>query len=226
MSEREFVAAVAGTIVLFIASLAVAMAATHLYPAIGDGFVTLFRDAILGEINGDTSAILAVKVFLNNLQACILLFLGGASLGVLTAFCYAGYLLVIRRGASDLRRTAGPVAVATASTAVVAMAFGAWYGDLDMTPGPSSLAWLALLGVTAQSLGYLFISLSLPRLPAVITSIILLAQPVATMALAMILLGESPSAWQLAGVVLVIGGIAVATVPLGRVRQAASSPAA
>ncbi len=77
MSEREFVAAVAGTIVLFIASLAVAMAATHLYPAIGDGFVTLFRDAILGEINGDTSAILAVKVFLNNLQACILLFLGG-----------------------------------------------------------------------------------------------------------------------------------------------------
>jgi drug/metabolite transporter (DMT)-like permease len=77
-----------------------------------------------------------------------------------------------------------------------------------------------LLGVTAQSLGYLFISLSLPRLPAVITSIILLSQPVATMILAMVLLGESPSAWQLAGVALVIGGIAVATVPFGRVREA------
>ncbi len=145
---------------------------------------------------------------------------------MLTAFCYAGYLLVIRRGSSDLRRTAGPVAVATASTAVVAMVAGVLIGDLDMTPGLESLAWLALLGVTSQSLGYLLISVSLPRLPAVITSIILLSQPVVTIGLAMILLGERPSPWQLAGVVLVIGGIAVATVPMRRVRQAfGSSPA-
>jgi drug/metabolite transporter (DMT)-like permease len=143
----------------------------------------------------------------------------GVVLGILTALCYAGYLLVIRRGSRDLRRTAGPVAVATASTAVVATVFGALYGDLDLTPGPSSLAWLALLGITSQSLGYLLISLSLPRLPAIITSIILLSQPVATMILASILLAERPSPWQLAGVALVIGGIAVATVPFGRARQ-------
>ena len=55
------------------------------------------------------------------------------------------------------------------------------------------------------------ISLSLPRLPAVLTSIILLAQPVATVGLSMALLAEAPSAAQLAGVALVIGGIAVAT---------------
>jgi drug/metabolite transporter (DMT)-like permease len=143
----------------------------------------------------------------------------GVVLGILTALCYAGYLLVIRRGSRDLRRTAGPVAIATASTAVVATVFGALYGDLDLTPGPSSLAWLALLGITSQSLGYLLISLSLPRLPAIITSIILLSQPVATMILASILLAERPSPWQLAGVALVIGGIAVATVPFGRARQ-------
>ena len=52
------------------------------------------------------------------------------------------------------------------------------------------------------------------------TSIILLVQPVLTVGLAMVLLGERPSLAQLAGVALVVGGIAVATVPLARVRDA------
>jgi drug/metabolite transporter (DMT)-like permease len=135
----------------------------------------------------------------------------GAVLGILTAFFYAGYLLLMRHGGQDLRRPAGPVAVGTASTAVAATLVGAVMGDLDPLPGPRSLGWLALLGVSAQSAGYLLISLSLPRLPAVLTSILLLAQPVATMGLSMALLGEAPSAAQLAGVALVVGGIAAAT---------------
>ena len=148
----------------------------------------------------------------------------GVLLGLLTALCYAGYLLVIRRGGRDLRRPAGPVAVATASTTLCAAAAGLVIGDLDLTPGPQSLFWLAMLGFTSQFLGYLLISLSLPRLPAVVTSIILLSQPVVTVILAMILLGETPSAAQLAGVGLVIGGIAVATVPAGLARRAALRP--
>ena len=58
-----------------------------------------------------------------------------------------------------------------------------------------------------------------------ITSIILLVQPVTTVALAMVLLGERPSALQLIGVALVVGGIAVATVPLGRIRDSVRRPA-
>jgi drug/metabolite transporter (DMT)-like permease len=143
----------------------------------------------------------------------------GVVLGLLTALCYAGYLLVIRRGGRDVRRPAGPVAIATASTAAVAAVVGFVIGDLDPAPAAESLVWLALLGVTSQSAGYLLISLSLPRLPAVATSIILLAQPVATVFLSMLLLSESPSAGQLAGVALVIGGIAVATVPVAAVRD-------
>ncbi len=135
----------------------------------------------------------------------------GVILGLCTAFCYAGYLLVIRRGGRDLRRPAGPVAIATVSTAIVAAAVGVVGGDLDPTPPLTSLAWLALLGLTSQSLGYLLISLSLSRLPAVMTSMILLAQPVMTVGLAMILLGETPSSSQLVGVALVVGGIAAAT---------------
>jgi drug/metabolite transporter (DMT)-like permease len=135
----------------------------------------------------------------------------GVVLGLLTALCYAGYLIIIRRGGHDLRRPAGPVAIATASTAVTATLIGLVVGDLDLLPAPASLAWLALLGITSQSAGYLLISLSLPRLPAVLTSIILLSQPVATVGLSIVLLGEAPSPAQLAGVAFVVGGIAVAT---------------
>ncbi len=148
----------------------------------------------------------------------------GVVFGLLAAVFYSGYLLVIRRGGSDLRRPAGPVAISTASTALVAVLAGAVIGDLDPAPPAASLAWLALLGITSQSLGYLLISLSLPRLPAVITSVILMAQPVATVLLAMVLLGERPSPFQLAGVVLVVGGIAVATVPRERIREAFARP--
>jgi drug/metabolite transporter (DMT)-like permease len=143
----------------------------------------------------------------------------GVALGLLTAVCYAGYLLLIRVGGRDPRRPAGPVAIATFVTAGVAAMVGVAGGDFDPTPPLASLAWLALLGVTSQSIGYLCISVSLPRLPAVITSIILLVQPVTTVGLAMILLGERPSALQLVGVALVVGGIAVATVPLARLRD-------
>jgi drug/metabolite transporter (DMT)-like permease len=143
----------------------------------------------------------------------------GVVLGVLTAVCYSGYLLLIRLGGRDLRRPAGPVAIATLGTAIVATLVGELGGDLDLTPGPASLFWLAMLGITSQSIGYLSISISLPRLPVIITSMILLAQPVMTVGLSMAILGERPSPTQLLGVALVIGGIAVATVPLARVRD-------
>jgi drug/metabolite transporter (DMT)-like permease len=143
----------------------------------------------------------------------------GVLLGLGTAMCYAGYLLLIRRGGRDARRPAGPVAVATLFVVVAGGLAGAAYGDLDLQPSAHSLVWLALLGVTSQSAGYLFISISLPRLPAVVTSIILLSQPVMSVAWSIILLGEAPSSTQIAGMVLVIGGIAGATVPLARLRD-------
>jgi drug/metabolite transporter (DMT)-like permease len=149
----------------------------------------------------------------------------GAGLGIVTAFSYAGYLLVIRTGSRDLRRPAGPVAIATASTAAVAIVFGVLTHELDPIPAWPSHGWLALLGITSQSIGYLIISISLPRLPAALTSIILLAQPVATVILARVLLDEQPSVAQLAGVTLVVAGLAVATLPIGRLRDIGGRPA-
>ena len=144
----------------------------------------------------------------------------GVVLGLLTAVCYAGYLIVIRRGGRDTRHAAGPVAVSTASTAVVAALIGLFVTDVDLVPSWPAHGWLALLGVTSQSAGYLLISISLPRLPSLLVSIILLSQPVATVILSRFLLAETPSAVQVAGIALVLGGIALATVPAGRVRGA------
>ena len=147
----------------------------------------------------------------------------GVVLGTLTAFAYAGYLIVIRH--VGLRHSAEPVAISTTSTAVVALAVGFALGTIDLAPSWPAHAWLILLGLSAQSAGYLFISLSLPRLPAVVTSIILLAQPVLAVLFAMALLREDPSAGQLLGVALVVGGIALATVPLRRrFREPAGTP--
>lgn len=141
----------------------------------------------------------------------------GVLLGILTAIAYAAYLLIIRPVART--RTAEPVAIATGSTAVVALGLGLATGQLNLIPSWPEHGWLLLLGITAQSVAYLLISISLPRLPAVTTSIILLAQPVAAVFLAMLLVGEAPSFAQWAGVWLVIGGIALATVPVSRLRR-------
>ena len=149
----------------------------------------------------------------------------GAGLSVVTAICYSAYLLTIRLGGRDVRRPAGPVALATLSVALSASAVGVVGGDLEPLPGAQSLFWLAMLGVTSQSIGYLCISISLPRLPAVVTSVILLIQPPTTVVLSMVLLDERPSILQLLGVVLVIGGIAVATVPVARLRDSLVSMA-
>lgn len=145
----------------------------------------------------------------------------GVAIGTATALFYAGYLLIIRRGTHDIRRPAGPVAIATASTMVVALIAGLIVGDLDLVPSWPSHFWLILVGLTSQSIGYLLISMSLPRLPAAIVSIILLAQPVATVLLARVLLNEIPSWFQAGGVLLIVGGIALATIPVGRIRDRA-----
>jgi drug/metabolite transporter (DMT)-like permease len=147
----------------------------------------------------------------------------GVLLGVLTAIAYAGYLIVIRRVGGN--RSAGPVAIATASTALVALLAGGLIGGLDLLPSWPAHGWLVLLGISAQSAGYLLISYSLPRLPAVATSIILLVQPVIAVFLAIGLLAEAPSIAQLAGVGLVIGGIALASIKLRSVARPAPAPA-
>jgi drug/metabolite transporter (DMT)-like permease len=138
----------------------------------------------------------------------------GVLFGVVTALMYSSFLLVLRAGNRDLRRPAGPLFDASASAAVVAALGGLVTSDLDLAPEWPSHGWLIVLALTTQVLGWLLISTSLPRLPALVTSLLLTIQPVASVILAMVLLGERPSPVQLAGVVTILAGLGIAT--LGR----------
>jgi drug/metabolite transporter (DMT)-like permease len=146
----------------------------------------------------------------------------GVVFGVLTGLTYAGFILVIREAGRDLRRPAGPLLDATASAAVVSAIAGLVIGDVDLTPDWPAHAWLVILALTSQVLGWLLITVSLPRLPAAVTSVLLTVQPVGTVLLGVVLLNEEPSVLQLAGVVLVFAGIMVATLgPRARVASPA-----
>jgi drug/metabolite transporter (DMT)-like permease len=64
-----------------------------------------------------------------------------------------------------------------------------------------------LLALSSQVLGWLLISISLPRLPAALTSMILTIQPVGSVVLGIVLLGESPTALQLCGAACILAGL-------------------
>jgi drug/metabolite transporter (DMT)-like permease len=146
----------------------------------------------------------------------------GVVFGVLTAITYALFILILRQGNADIRRPAGPLFDATLSGAVFSAIGGIVVGDIDWVPDLEAQAWLVLLALSSQVLGWLLISVSLPRLPAVLTSIVLMLQPVTTVFLGAVILAEAPSAVQLLGVAIVILGVAFATL---KPRERAPAPA-
>ena len=145
--------------------------------------------------------------------------LRGALFGLGAGVAYVGFLLFLRQGGSDLRRVAGPLFDATAVATVLAAAAGVVIGDASFAPGWPGIGWLIVLALTSQVLGWLLIMTSLPRLPAAITSLILAVQPVGSVALAALILGESPSALQLVGVAVVLGAVMAATRPASGARR-------
>jgi drug/metabolite transporter (DMT)-like permease len=146
----------------------------------------------------------------------------GVLFGLGAAVAYSGYLLLIRRGNRDAR-VFGPLFDATTATTLVAIVIGLVIGDLDLTPGWPGIGWLAAVAMTSQVAGYGLVNVALPRLPAALTSLLLLVQPVVTVVAAALILGEDPSPLQLAGVGFVLVGLLVATAPFGRVRDAVAA---
>ncbi len=111
----------------------------------------------------------------------------GTLFGIGAGIAYVGFLLLLRQGAADLRRPAGPLFDATAVAAVLCVLAGLVIGDARLVIGTS-----------------------LPRLPAAITSVLLTIQPVGSVALAALIFGESPTGLQLVGVVLVLAALVIA----------------
>lgn len=135
----------------------------------------------------------------------------GAAYGVGAGISYVGVLLLLRRGGVDLRRPAGPLFDLTLTAAIVASVIGAIWGDARFIPAFPGAWWLMTLALTSQVMGWMLITISLPRLPAALTSLLLMIQPIGSLILGALIFGESPSALQLLGVLVVLGAVVYAT---------------
>jgi drug/metabolite transporter (DMT)-like permease len=137
----------------------------------------------------------------------------GAAFGVAAGCAYAAFLLLLRHSGSDVRRPAGPLFDATAVATVAAIIAGIIIGDARLIPTWPGAGWLIVLALTSQVLGWLLITISLPRLPAAHTSLLLMVQPVGSVLLAALIFSEAPSGLQLGGVAMVLAALLIATLP-------------
>jgi drug/metabolite transporter (DMT)-like permease len=149
---------------------------------------------------------------------------GGALLGDLMAlsgaWMMAGYLMVGRRlragQARTLHESSGLtlvpyVFVVYGMAAVLLTLAMAATGRSLFGLAPTTYLWLVLLALVPQLLGHSSFNWALRYLPASFVAIALLGEPVGSSALAFGLLHEVPTPLELGGAVLILAGIAVAT---------------
>jgi drug/metabolite transporter (DMT)-like permease len=136
----------------------------------------------------------------------------GVLFGVLTGLTYAIFILLLRHGNSNLMRPASTLFETTLFCAVFCSIAGVVIGDVDFVPSWRSHGYLLILAVSSQVVGWLLISISLPRLPAALASVLLTIQPMLSVLLGVAIFSESPSVAQFLGVAVVISGITLATV--------------
>jgi drug/metabolite transporter (DMT)-like permease len=128
---------------------------------------------------------------------------------------YACYLLILRHAAGDTRHVAGQVFDATAGATAGTLLFGLAFGGLQLAVPWHTFGWLLLLALVVQIAGWLLITSSLPRLPAALSSMLLLLQPALAMLLAAIILDQRPTAVQLIGAAMTCFGVARAALTQG-----------
>ncbi len=174
----------------------------------------------------------------------------GVIYGVGVAILYAIYILMLRQATSARGAAPKPASGAAggagtaaggARTAVAGVLFEATVGavagaavlgfalrDFHLAADPvtwAALGWLALLAMTSQVVGWLLITVSMPRLPASVIGVLLLIQPAGSVALSYLILNERPSGSQLLGVALVLAGV-LAAVSGGAARSPGRPPGA
>lgn len=139
----------------------------------------------------------------------------GDILGVVTAMFYAAYQLTVTKLRGSVS-TARIMAVSSAVTAVLLLPLAWWSGETFFPV--SSMGWAKLIGLAVIShvAGQSLIAYAMAHLPATLSSVGLLLQPVMAGLFAWILLGEKLTAFAVAGAMLVLIGIRVATLAENR----------
>jgi len=137
----------------------------------------------------------------------------GVVFGVGVAILYAIYILMLRQATSSGgARTAVAASLfeATVGATAGSVVLGFALRDFHLGHAWPTLGWLALLALTSQVVGWLLITVSMPRLAAGMIGALLLVQPAGSVALSYVILGERPSVLQLLGVALVLTGVLAA----------------
>ena len=136
----------------------------------------------------------------------------GVAFGVACSISYGIFIVVYRAGGKDDRRIAGPLFDATLFGGLGTLIFGPFLdSDFHLLPNLHSHVYLAILGNLCQVLGWLIISIALPRLPAALTALILLIQPLGGIGIAVLFLGEHPTLIQLLGGTVILAGVVYAS---------------
>ena len=142
----------------------------------------------------------------------------GVIAGVFTAIFYSAFLIIYRFANRELAPATNLQFDSTVGCALglLILSFlplkSIHVEPIDFQPTFPVHAWLLLLAILSQVIGWLAIAYSLPRLPAAYTSFAILLQPTLTIVWGVILLSEAPSIQQSLGMFLILGSIIGVTV--------------
>lgn len=154
----------------------------------------------------------------------------GIALGLGSGLWFASFVLALERASAGVQPIVSTTFVVTGAAAayvlVVPLAFG-------FTPPPTRLAWGAVLGmvISATILGFTFFVVGLRRTGSQVASVLSTFEPVGTLLLAAVVLGERFAAGQWIGTAFVLGAAFVLAVRPGQAgaltgREAAGGTAA
>ncbi|MDD1728020.1 MAG: stage II sporulation protein M [Methanospirillum sp.] len=107
-TQQEFLRYFGVSVLVFVIGCIGGFFTSQADPAFGESLMNLFKEMITNDIMTDTPPLLAVQLFLNNLESCVLLFLGGAIFGVITLLVLSfngiiiGGILEIVRDKTDI----------------------------------------------------------------------------------------------------------------------------
>jgi drug/metabolite transporter (DMT)-like permease len=132
----------------------------------------------------------------------------GTMLGLASGVLYSFFLLAFRASNRVLARPAGPLLDATAGAAISTLAVGSIDPGFNLNFSWPEHGYLIALALGSQVAGWLMITYALPRLAALETSLLMLLQPMVSLVLGALVLGERISWLQGFGIVLVISGVA------------------
>jgi drug/metabolite transporter (DMT)-like permease len=131
----------------------------------------------------------------------------GDALGALTAVFYAGYMLAIKSARDARASTVRLMAWSTTITAIALLPV-AYFSPQPMLPSSAGGWWVLVgLAVVTQILGQGLIAYAFAHLPASLSSVSLLVQPVMATLFAWMLFNEPVGLAQYAGGAVVLAGI-------------------